>query len=250
MAEKVHVTQTLGRMGNRAMTQQRRRLAGIALLGMGGLLLVFGISYAASRLALAGFETGRTVADGMGGMMESGGIAMMGSGAMMGSSSATGGPVRSATPVTVRTLSTRLAATASIDRQTNTVVYGTKRVLLVALASPEGGPDMTWNIDGLVNPTVVIPQGARVTVDFFNADADHEHGWELTRQPPPYQYMTMMYAAVAQSGAFAMPVGEATSSRWFGRTLHFTASTSGTFYYLCPVPGHAQKGMYGRLVVR
>ncbi len=232
------------------MTEKRQRLTGIALMGIGGLLLVFGISYAASRLALDDFGPGQTVADGMGGMMGSGGSAMMGSGAMMGSSSATGGSVRPGTSATVRALSARLAATASIDRQTNTVIYGTNRVRLVALASPEGGPDMTWNIDGLVNPTVMIPQGARVTVDLFNADADHQHGWELTRQPPPYQYMTMMYAAVAQDGAFAMPVSGATSSRWFGRTLHFTASTSGTFYYLCPVPGHAQKGMYGRFVVR
>jgi len=101
-----------------------------------------------------------------------------------------------------------------------------------------------------VNPTVVIPTGAQVTVYFFNADTDHQHGWELTREPPPYQYMAMMYAAISQSGSFAMPVRKATSSIWLGRTLRFTVSTRGTFYYVCPVPGHARKGMYGRMVVR
>jgi nitrite reductase (NO-forming) len=33
-------------------------------------------------------------------------------------------------------------------------------------------------------------------------------------------------------------------------TLTFTATTPGTYHYLCPVPGHAQKGMAGTLAVR
>ena len=43
---------------------------------------------------------------------------------------------------------------------------------------------------------------------------------------------------------------EALSHRWFGRTVHFIAVRAGTYYYLCQVPGHAQMGMYGELVVR
>jgi len=32
-------------------------------------------------------------------------------------------------------------------------------------------------------------------------------------------------------------------------TLTFTAATPGTYHYLCPVPGHAQKGMTGTFTV-
>jgi uncharacterized cupredoxin-like copper-binding protein len=32
-------------------------------------------------------------------------------------------------------------------------------------------------------------------------------------------------------------------------TVTFTASSAGTHQYLCPVPGHAQKGMAGSFVV-
>jgi plastocyanin len=32
-------------------------------------------------------------------------------------------------------------------------------------------------------------------------------------------------------------------------TLTFTATTPGTYHYLCPVPGHAQKGMTGTFTV-
>lgn len=109
---------------------------------------------------------------------------------------------------------------------------------------------MTWTVDGLVNPTVVLPTGAHVTVHLFNADDGTIHGWELTTTPPPYSFMAMMDAPVAFSGAVAMPVPGATAQRWVGRTVQFTASRAGAYYYICPVPSHAQKGMRGTLVVR
>ena len=174
------------------------------------------------------------------------GYGMMGGGSsMMG-----GGAVTTSSPAAARALAHQLAAGADINRQTNTVTYHTAQVALAALASPDGQKDMTWNIDGLVNPTVVIPRGAQVTVHFFDADTGTPHGWELTSTPPPYPSMVMMDAQVAFPGAFAMPVRGATAQQWSGRTLQFTAATAGTLYYLCPVPDHAGQGMYGTLIVQ
>lgn len=180
----------------------------------------------------------------MGGMMSHGETMGGTQGAMMGQD------VSTTTPAAARALSRQAAATASVDPRTNTVVYHGSDVTLVALASPEGGPDMTWNIDGRVNPTVVIPRGAQVTVDFFDGDAGTMHGWELTTAHPPYPTMAMMAGSIAFPGAFAMPVPGANSTHWFGRAVHFTASQTGTYFYLCPVPGHAARGMYGTLLVR
>ena len=42
---------------------------------------------------------------------------------------------------------------------------------------------------------------------------------------------------------------KATSAGMHAGTLTFTASTAGTYHYLCPVPGHAQKGMVGTFQV-
>ena len=108
---------------------------------------------------------------------------------------------------------------------------------------------MTWSIAGLVNPTVVVPRGARVTVHVFNADGDTLHGWELTTTPPPYADKAMMDIALARPDAFAMPMSHATAQRWLGRTVRFTVAHAGTYYYLCPVMSHAHQGMYGRLMV-
>lgn len=170
-------------------------------------------------------------------------------GNVMGGTMSMGGSIQSASPSTVWAQSNQAAASSTIDHQANTVTYHGAQVGIVAVASPASGPDMTWNVDGLVNPTVVVPKGANVTVAFFNADADTTHGWDLGTAAPPYSTMPMMAGSVAFPGAFAMPVAGATEQLWSGRTLHFTASKAGAYYYLCPVPGHAAQGMYGKFVV-
>jgi len=140
---------------------------------------------------------------------------------------------------------------ARIDSTTNTVIYEGQTVTLVAQASPHGQPNMTWEIDGLVNPTVVVPPAAQLDVVLVNTDWGYMHGFELTTAPPPYPYMAM--AGVADS-FFLMPVPPRTAkdtatAAYFTRSANFTA-TSGTYHYLCPVPGHAGAGMFGTLVVR
>jgi hypothetical protein len=44
-------------------------------------------------------------------------------------------------------------------------------------------------------------------------------------------------------------MGNPTSTGMHTGTLRFTAGLSGSFVYLCPVSGDAQKGMMGTLVV-
>jgi rusticyanin len=140
---------------------------------------------------------------------------------------------------------------AKIDPKANTVSYNGSAVTLVALASPHGKPDMTWEIDGLVNPTVTVRQGAKVDVILVNTDGDKVHGFELTTTPPPYSNMVMMGI---NNGFFLMPLPPRTtralaSVRYYTEEGAFTAA-SGSYYYLCQVPGHAAAGMFGRLVVK
>lgn len=139
---------------------------------------------------------------------------------------------------------------ATIDRKTNTVSYAGNSVTLVALASPHGAPNMTWEIAGLVNPTVVVRSGTQVTVELVNTDWGYLHGFELTTTPPPYAYMAMMGAA---SNLLMMPLPARTTKSLTNAAYHTSSATlmasAGTYYYLCPVPGHAQQGMHGVLQV-
>ncbi len=209
-------------------------VVGIIWLGSGGI----GAGDLPAGLARSGYgATG-----GYGGMMGSGGY---------GATGGSGGSNRST--VSNAELSALVRSGkggAEINSKTNSVSYTGSSVTLVALASPHGKPDMTWEIDGLVNPTVMVRQGARVHVVLVNTDGDMLHGFELTSTPPPYPYMAMMGI---QNGFFLMPLPprtaqNLTSARYYTEEAVFTAAP-GSYYYLCQVPGHAAAGMFGGLVV-
>ncbi len=143
---------------------------------------------------------------------------------------------------------------ATIDPTTNTVSYTGASVTLDVIAVQPDEPDTTFEIAGLVDPTVTIPRGATVTLDLVNMDygADMPHGLVLTRFAPPYPYMAPMMGGGLRSGI--PPLSARTdenlqSASYTSGTLRFRAATPGTYYYVCQVPGHAQKGMYGKIVV-
>ena len=139
-------------------------------------------------------------------------------------------------------------AGAIIDRKTNTVTYKNQSVTLVALASPHGKPNMTWEIDGLVNPTVVVSSKAQVRVTLINTDWGYMHGFEVTTTPPPYPFMSMMFI---NNDFFLTPLPPRTTKSLTTARDDATSGVlnlrPGTYHYLCPVPGHAQQGMHGTL---
>jgi plastocyanin len=57
--------------------------------------------------------------------------------------------------------------------------------------------------------------------------------------------MPMMTAAPAFSGSALWFLGDPAAAGMHTGTVTFTASQPGSYHYLCPVPGHAQKGMAG-----
>jgi rusticyanin len=118
-------------------------------------------------------------------------------------------------------------------------------VHLVAVASPAGGPDETFRIAGLVNPAITVPAGSRVSIQVVNADPGTAHGLVITAASPRSSWMPMMTAAPAFSGAALWFLGDPAAAGMHTGTLTFTASQPGSYHYLCPVPGHAQKGMAG-----
>jgi rusticyanin len=140
-------------------------------------------------------------------------------------------------------------AGATIDRAANRISFSEPRVHFAVVASPAGGPDETFLVASLVNPTIVVPTGALVTIDFVNADPDTAHGIVVTASGSASSWMPMMTTSPAFSGSALWFLGNPTSAGMHEGTLTFTASTAGNYQYLCPVPGHAQKGMVGSFVV-
>jgi rusticyanin len=120
--------------------------------------------------------------------------------------------------------------------------------VIAAVASPAGGPDATFRIAGMVNPTITVPAGATVSMQVINADPGTAHGMVITASSGQASWMPMMTAWPAFTGSAVRFLGSPTSSGMHTGTLTFTAAP-GAYHYLCPVPGHAQKGMAGLLTV-
>jgi len=131
---------------------------------------------------------------------------------------------------------------AHINQAAHTITFTTGTVHLAAVASPAGGPDETFRIAGMVNPKITVPAGAQVSIQVINADPDTAHG--------PSSWMPMMTSRPAFTGSALWFLGNPTTAGMHTGTVTFTAATAGTYHYLCPVPGHAQKGMAGPFTVR
>jgi rusticyanin len=146
-------------------------------------------------------------------------------------------------------LGNAIPAGATVDHQANRVTFTSASVRMTVVASPPGSPDETFRIAGLTNPTIVVRQGSAVSMVLINADPDTAHGLVVTSVRGASSWMPMMSAAPAFFGAALWSLGYPTAAGLHKGTLDFTASTTGTYQYLCPVPGHAQKGMVGTFVV-
>ncbi|MCF8564590.1 hypothetical protein LLE49_07505 [Alicyclobacillus tolerans] len=177
-----------------------------------------------------------------GGMMGNSG--MMGSGGMMGN--ATAANTATIDNNQLHQLVAEGEQGARIDRAKKTITYTGGSVNLVALASPHGVPNMTWEIDGLVNPTLFIQPGATVHVTLVNPDWGYMHGFEVTKTAPPYSQMPMM---TVDHIFMLPPLPQRTTQALTNARYHVIEGEMtlhpGTYYYICPVPGHAKSGMYG-----
>jgi rusticyanin len=181
------------------------------------------------------------------------GTTMMGTGADPGKVMGTlfaGAPGPRVSAAQATALGRQAPVGAQVNKAANTVTFTATTVRLAVIASPPGSPDETFRVAGLVNPRIVVPAGAHVTIELVNADPDTAHGVVITAAGAATSWMPMMTARPAFAGAALWFLGNPTPAGLHEGTIAFTTAAPGTYRYLCPVPGHAQKGMTGTLTVR
>jgi rusticyanin len=176
---------------------------------------------------------------------------MMGSsgdpGAAMGQFWA-GAPGPRVDAATAQRLGAATPAGATVDAAANRITFSGQTVRFDVVASPSSADDR-FEVAGLVNPTIAVPAGASVTIELINSDSGSAHGLVVATVAAQPSVMPMMTSRPAFSGSAIWFLGDATSAGMHDASTTFTASSAGTYQYLCPVPGHAQHGMYGTLLV-
>ena len=135
-----------------------------------------------------------------------------------------------------------VAVSQPVSAANSTLTFTGDSVRILVLMGPmgEGQSMYSFVIDNVTNPTLVLPEGSTVTMTVVNVDTDAYHGLTLTALSPPYSYnfMPTMMSSFASSGVLPP-----SSSGFASQQISFTVT--GYMYYVCPVPGHAQSGMYG-----
>jgi rusticyanin len=161
-----------------------------------------------------------------------------------------GAPGPRVTASTTARLGGQLPAGAAVSTARHALSFAGNVVRFVAVASPSGGPDETFRIAGMVNPTVVVRAGAQVSIEVINADSGAAHGLVITASPNLLSWMPMMSARPAFASSALWFLGDPTAAGMHAGTVTFSATAPGTYHYLCPVPGHAQRGMIGTFIVQ
>jgi rusticyanin len=152
-------------------------------------------------------------------------------------------------PAGAARLGGQVPAGATASRAQHKITFSGTSVRFTVLASPPGGKDETFRVAGMTNPAIVVKAGAHVSIEVINTDSGTAHGLVVTAGGAASSWMPMMTARPAFTGSALWFLGNPTSAGMHAGTLSFTASTPGTYRYLCAVPGHAQKGMSGTFIV-
>jgi uncharacterized cupredoxin-like copper-binding protein len=148
-------------------------------------------------------------------------------------------------PAQAAWLGNEVPPAAVVNRTARTITFTTAAVRLTVLASPVTS-DMKFRIAGMTDPTITVPSGAKVTIEVINADNDTAHGLVITNKlthPGNDPMHSGAYPVFGDSAVWIL--GYLTAAGMHAGTMSFTATTPGTYSYLCPMPGHAQMGMLG-----
>jgi rusticyanin len=150
---------------------------------------------------------------------------------------------------------------AKVSPSENTVVFDSQQFSVFVLAlMPDRAANLTGNqlpsyvtgdvfvVYGLINPTLVIPAGAVAQFTVVNLDDDMYHNLVVSAYGPPYGYMSMGEMMSGDWMPYLPPADyNQGSAHEYSYVLQF--NQPGTFWYVCTYPGHAESGMYGRLIV-
>jgi parallel beta-helix repeat protein len=96
-----------------------------------------------------------------------------------------------------------------------------------SLTSP--GPTLSFHVGDLVNVTLI------------NIDQHEPHAWAITDAPT--SNATVLFNAQIGSSLNPLPPGT-------NGSVLFTPNQTGAFYYLCPIPGHVERGEIGAVIIQ
>lgn len=145
-------------------------------------------------------------------------------------------------------LGNQIPANATISPETNSIIFSSTDIHMTVVANASDTTS-AFRIAGMNNPAITIPMGAHVSIEFINADPESAHGFAVTNDVSSSSLFPMMLQVPAFENSAIWFLGDASPTQLHSGMTDFTASVLGTYEYLCPIPGRAQEGFAGSLIV-
>ncbi|HEX3100833.1 MAG TPA: hypothetical protein VHQ01_03520, partial [Pyrinomonadaceae bacterium] len=126
----------------------------------------------------------------------------------------------------------------------STLTFSGKEIRLVVTTGPEDDM-LSYRIQGIRNPTLVVPSGATLKVLFVNLDGDMKHDvrfghvmGDFTQAPE-----------IAETAGTEKLAFHADNAPLQAEEVVLKANEDGAYKYFCSVRGHAKGGMWGNILV-
>lgn len=130
-----------------------------------------------------------------------------------------------------------------IDQANNTITFNQSKIQLVVRTGPEDDM-LSYRIQGLRNPTIIVPENATVKVLFVNVDDDMPHDFRVGRDNPPFS--PRPDTSNTEGSDKLKPTA---NDKFHAQRMSFQMQGKSNLYYFCSVGSHAQKGMWGEIRV-
>ncbi|HEV7643332.1 MAG TPA: hypothetical protein VGO50_05250 [Pyrinomonadaceae bacterium] len=129
-------------------------------------------------------------------------------------------------------------------KEGSNLTFSLTKIRLVMTTGP--ADDMlSYRLQGMRNPTLVVPAGATLKILIVNTDLDMKHDLRFGDLKAPFE-ITPEVSATAGS----LPVTpQAEDETLSGEELVIKAGENGQFTYFCSIRGHAKGGMWGNIAV-
>src|SRR3982751_4472377 len=124
------------------------------------------------------------------------------------------------------------------------LTFTEKNISLVAVTGPEDDM-LSYRIQGVRNPNLIVPTGATIRVLFVNTDGDMTHDIRFGHVMGDFPLQPDVAETV---GTEKLPP-ETEDGTAQANEIVIKANENGAYKYFCSVRGHAKGGMWGNILV-
>ena len=124
------------------------------------------------------------------------------------------------------------------------LAFTQSEVRLVIVTGPEDDM-LSYRIQGMRNPTLVVPAGVTMRIVFVNVDHDMRHDVRFAHMKPPFDVAPV----IDESAGSTRLTAKAEDGTLQAEEIVVKANSNGQYVYFCSVRTHAKGGMWGNIAV-